>query len=54
MERFVLFFYYGICIIFCYYNFYINIDKVLIDNIVIMSDFVKFCFNESIVQLGVN
>lgn len=52
MERFVLFFYYGI--IFCYYNFYINIDKVLIDNIVIMSDFVKFCFNESIVQLGVN
>lgn len=54
MERSALLLHYGIGITFCHYNLHTNIDKVSTDTIVIMSDSVKFCFNESTAQLGAN
>lgn len=54
MERSALLLHYGTCITFCHYNLHTNIDKVSTDTIVIMSDSVKFCFNESTAQLGAN
>lgn len=54
MERSALPLHYGTCTTFCHYNLHTNIDKVSTDNIVIMSDSVKFCFNEKTAQLGAN
>lgn len=54
MERSALLLHYGTCITFCHYNLHTSIDKVSTDTIVIMSDSVKFCFNESTAQLGAN